>query len=242
MSTRGGDNMHQRSHQQISMPYRPYVRTKKIRMDSVILGRDGKPVTQEYQRTYHHPASNQQHPSHFNRSLQSQQKTGQYLSPQDQREQQEKEEEEWQQLWERSQEQRWRVEAPSSSTRIKRANWTSREDSIIYDVVMNSTQKPFTQWTKMQEEYLPDRSAKAIRCRWINQLDPSIIRTPFTYEEDETLLRAQKQIGNRFSEISITFFAGRRSENQIKNRWHSAGFRDFVENFKFSKKSSHVQV
>ena len=35
-------------------------------------------------------------------------------------------------------------------------------------------------------------------------------------------------LGNRFVEISATYFGGTRSENHIKNRWYSASFKKFV--------------
>ena len=66
------------------------------------------------------------------------------------------------------------------------------------------------------------RSAKQVKDRYYQNLSPFLIRTPFTDEEDRFLLQQQKNIGNKWGVIA-SFLKGR-SENQVKNRWHSKSF------------------
>jgi hypothetical protein len=71
---------------------------------------------------------------------------------------------------------------------------------------------------------LSGRRGKQCRERWINHLDPSNIKLPWSEEEDCILLRAIIQAqkagkeGNRWVEMS-SLFSGR-SENAVKNRWN----------------------
>ena len=115
-----------------------------------------------------------------------------------------------------------------NSNHSYKSDWTHEEDAIIYDTVTNSPRQPFVDWVYLARNFLPHRKSKAIRARWVNQLNPAIIHSPFTDDEDRTLYEAQKQCGNSFVEIAHKFFNGRRSENQVKNRFHSVAFGRFL--------------
>ena len=48
----------------------------------------------------------------------------------------------------------------------------------------------------------PHRTAKQLRERWHNHLDPAINKGPWTEAEDKLLIVAQNMLGNRFAEIA----------------------------------------
>jgi len=106
--------------------------------------------------------------------------------------------------------------------------WTEAEDAIIMKAVSESNAKPFTSWTALSE-FLPGRTGKQIRERWFNSLDPNINKSPFTPEDDSLLWESHKQYGKKWVEIASKAFNGFRSANQVKNRWHSAKFKDIIQ-------------
>ncbi|VAH02473.1 unnamed protein product [Triticum turgidum subsp. durum] len=99
-------------------------------------------------------------------------------------------------------------------TRFK-GSWAMEEDTLLRAKVQEFGKG---RWAKVAL-YLPGRSGKQCRERWINQLDPNIERKIWTDAEDIKLIEAHQTWGNRWSVIA-RLLSGR-PENAIKNHWNA---------------------
>lgn len=117
--------------------------------------------------------------------------------------------------------QRWlKVLAPG----LIKGAWTAEEDEVLkkeyykYANEHKNHQPTSNLWAKIAKD-IPGRTAKQCRDRWRLNLDPSIVRSPFTEAEDEQLMRLHNRYGNRWSMIKSAFEG--RTENMIKIRYRS---------------------
>ncbi|KAJ6234275.1 myb protein-related [Anaeramoeba flamelloides] len=106
------------------------------------------------------------------------------------------------------------------------------------DTLLKNAIKLFgeTNWAQVSV-FVNGRTSKQCRERWNNQLNPNINRTPFTVEEGEILIQKQKEIGNKWSTISQFF--DRRTDNMLKNHWHSLRVRKGLPNYYSPKKKNN---
>ncbi|GLD95927.1 hypothetical protein PINS_up004605 [Pythium insidiosum] len=95
-----------------------------------------------------------------------------------------------------------------------RRSWTPAEDLVLLEKVQQLGHK----WTEIAR-FLPGRLDKQCRERYLNHVDPSIRREPWSPSEDATLRRLQQEQPNNW--VAMANALPGRPENAIKNRWHA---------------------
>jgi len=95
----------------------------------------------------------------------------------------------------------------------KKSKWTKEEDRLLLSAIEKTGG---TKWSKISE-YVPGRTGKQCRERWLVTLSPEIVKGEWTYEEDLALLKLQHEHGNKWARFGSCFPG--RSTTSIKNRW-----------------------
>jgi hypothetical protein len=98
---------------------------------------------------------------------------------------------------------------------LKKGSWDNEEDEHIVEGVKKYGPK----WYIIAKGF-SNRNAKQIRDRYINYLDPSIVKSKFSLEEDLMILDLHNRYGNKWS--IIRHYMPHRSADMIKNRYNSS--------------------
>ncbi|CAD8212737.1 unnamed protein product [Paramecium octaurelia] len=130
----------------------------------------------------------------------------------------------------------------SQATSIVDHPWTREEDSVLSQLHNKYTeQNRCNKWSLIAMEMSKIcksshvRLGKQCRERWINKLNPQVERGPWYKEDEIKLLVAVLHYGKRWSQISRIDFDNLRTENCLKNRFHTIIKR---ESTRFEQKST----
>jgi hypothetical protein len=96
----------------------------------------------------------------------------------------------------------------------QRRKFTPDEDLMLRSLV---EKLGTSRWNEIAQ-FLPRRSSRQCRDRYMNYLMDSLVRNPWTREEDAVLIQQVHQIGPRWVQIG-KMLCGRSATN-VKNRWY----------------------
>lgn len=101
--------------------------------------------------------------------------------------------------------------------------WTQAEDNQLLDVVLAEIARGTNEsvnWANITKLGIweRERTAKQYRERYQNHLDPRLDRSPWTDEEDNTILDYQREFGNCWAAIA-RLFGNARTQHTVKNRY-----------------------
>lgn len=80
---------------------------------------------------------------------------------------------------------------------LKKGPWSNQEDTLLSQAVTIYKDA----WTKVCNK-VPGRTAKQCRERWVNVVDPSLIDTPWTDDENAILLESYSELRNKWALIA----------------------------------------
>lgn len=97
---------------------------------------------------------------------------------------------------------------------LKKGKWEEEEDSKLVSLVAQYGED----WALISK-LMSSRNNKQVRDRYLNILNPSISKTPFSLDEDQKIIKYEKLYGRNWKFIS-SFFKGR-TPDKIKNRFYT---------------------
>ncbi|CAI0555537.1 unnamed protein product [Linum tenue] len=99
---------------------------------------------------------------------------------------------------------------------VKRGPWSPAEDLRLMTFIQKYGHE---NWRSLPKQAGLSRCGKSCRLRWINYLRPDVKRGNFTPEEEDSIIRLHRELGNKWSKIA-SHLPGR-TDNEIKNVWNT---------------------
>jgi len=96
--------------------------------------------------------------------------------------------------------------------------WTTKEDIKLTKLVEQCHDVAGIAWNVLAVQ-MENRSGKQCRERYVYHLTPYRKKGKWTETEDSHIIRLQSTLGNQWSKIAADLLG--RSDNDVKNRWHS---------------------
>ncbi|KAK1422881.1 hypothetical protein QVD17_18170 [Tagetes erecta] len=99
---------------------------------------------------------------------------------------------------------------------IKKGAWSQDEDNKLRTYIKKHGH---ANWRQVPKFAGLSRCGKSCRLRWMNYLHPNMKHGNFTKEEEDVIIDMHNKLGNKWSKMA-TVLSGR-SDNEIKNHWHT---------------------
>ncbi|ORD99931.1 MYB98 [Hepatospora eriocheir] len=107
------------------------------------------------------------------------------------------------------------VELSNTTKEIRKGKWSKEEDKNLLLLI---NEFGINDWSFIGE-HMTTRTSKQCRERYLNNLDPSLNKTPFNQKEKKLIIKLQRELGNKWKDIAERL--DNRSENAIKNFYYS---------------------